>query len=280
MSKARLVITALYVERQSPAEVAARYGVHRSWVYRLKARYEAEGQAAAEQPRSRRPRTSPRATAASTVELVLRLRKQLAEQGMDAGADTIGWHLAHHHDTTLSRATINRVLTRHGAVTPEPAKRPRSSYVRFEAAQPNQCWQSDFTHYRLTRPDGRPGPDVEIITWLDDHSRYALGVRAHRRVTAAIVLDSFRDAAAQHGYPAATLTDNGMVYTVRLASRRGGRTALENELRRLGITQKNSRPNHPTTCGKVERFQCATTRAVASPVQPGGTRREVPGPDG
>jgi transposase InsO family protein len=254
MSMARLVITALYVERQSPAEVAARYGVHRSWVYRLKARYEAEGQAAVE-PRSRRPTTSPRATAAGTVELVLRLRKQLDEQGLDAGADTIGWHLAHHHDTTLSRATINRILARHGAVTPEPAKRPRSSYVRFEAAQPNECWQSDFTHYRLIRPDGRPGPDVEIITWLDDHSRYALRVRVHRRVTAAIVLDSFRDAAAQHGYPASTLTDNGMVYTVRLASRRGGRTALESELRRRGITQKNSRPNHPTTCGKVERFQ-------------------------
>jgi hypothetical protein len=96
---------------------------------------------------------------------------------------------------------------------------------------------------------------VEIITWLDDHSRYALHVSAHRRITATIVRDSFRTAAAQHGYPAATLTDNGMVYTVRLASRRGGRTALEAELRRRGIAQKNSRPNHPTTCGKVERFQ-------------------------
>jgi transposase InsO family protein len=268
MSMARLVITALYVERQSPAEVATRYGVHRSWVYRLKARYEAEGEAALA-PRSRRPRASPRATAPETVELVLRLRKQLAEQGLDAGADTIGWHLAHRHGTTLSRATINRVLARHGAVVPEPAKRPKSSYIRFEADQPNECWQSDFTHYRLTRPDGRPGADVEIITWLDDHSRYVLRVSAHRRVTAAIVLDSFQRAAAQHGYPASTLTDNGMVYTVRLASRRGGRTALETQLRRLGITQKNSRPNHPTTCGKVERFQQTMKNWLAAqPHQP------------
>ncbi len=268
MSKARLVITALYVEGQGPAEVAARYGVHRSWVYRLKARYEAEGEAALA-PRSRRPKTSPRATAPDTVELVLRLRKHLSEQGLDAGADTIGWHLAQHHDTTLSRATIHRVLTRHGAVAADPAKRPKSSYIRFEAAQPNECWQSDFTHYRLTRPDGRPSADVEIITWLDDHSRYALHVSAHRRITAQIVLDTFGTVAAQHGYPASTLTDNGMVYTVRLASRPGGRTALETELRRLGITQKNSRPNHPRTCGKVERFQQTLKNWLAAqPHQP------------
>ena len=61
MSKARLVITALFVDHQSPAEVAARYGVHRAWVYKLKARYEAEGEAALE-PRSRRPKTTPTET--------------------------------------------------------------------------------------------------------------------------------------------------------------------------------------------------------------------------
>ncbi|MFF0338352.1 helix-turn-helix domain-containing protein [Kribbella sp. NPDC004875] len=94
MSKARLVITALFVEGQTAAEVAVRYGVHRAWVYKLKARYLAEGEAAFE-PRSRRPKTSPRATPAETVELVVRLRKQLSEQGLDAGADTIEWHLQH-----------------------------------------------------------------------------------------------------------------------------------------------------------------------------------------
>jgi hypothetical protein len=65
------------------------------------------------------------------------------------------------------------------------------------------------------------------------------------------VLATFTKAAAQHGYPASTLTDNGMVYTVRFAGGKGGRTQLEAELGRLGIQQKNSRPNHPTTCGKV-----------------------------
>jgi transposase InsO family protein len=263
MSKARLVITALFVEKQTPSQVAARYGVHRSWVYRLKARYEAEGEAAFE-PRSRRPHTSPAATPAATAELVLRLRKQLTEAGHDAGADTLVWHLHQHHQVTLSRATVHRILVRHGAITPEPKKRPRSSYIRFEASMPNECWQSDFTHYRLAT-----GIDVEIITWLDDHSRYALHISAHQRVTARIVRDTFTDTAARHGYPASTLTDNGMVFTTRFAGGRGGRNHLEYELRRLHIVQKNSRPNHPTTCGKVERFQQTMKNWLAAqPDQP------------
>ncbi|HEY8654142.1 MAG TPA: helix-turn-helix domain-containing protein [Dermatophilaceae bacterium] len=129
MSNARLVITALFVEGQTPAQVAARYGVHRAWVYKLKARYQAEGEAALE-PRSRRPRSSPRATPEQTVELVRSLRHQLTVAGLDAGADTIGWHLQHHHQVSLSRATINRILVRAGAVTPTPAKRPGICQVK------------------------------------------------------------------------------------------------------------------------------------------------------
>jgi transposase InsO family protein len=200
------------------------------------------------------------------VELVLRLRKQLTEAGLDGGADTIGWHLAHHHATTASRATINRILLRAGAVTPEPAKRPKSSYLRFEAEQPNECWQSDFTHYRLqdgarhvTHRGGirriERGTDVEILTWLDDCSRYALSVTAHRPVTGPAVLATFRKTAATYGFPASTLTDNGRVFTVRLFGSTPGRNHLEHELRERNITQKNGKPNHPQTQGKVERFQ-------------------------
>jgi hypothetical protein len=105
------------------------------------------------------------------------------------------------------------------------------------------------THYRLAG-----GDDVEVLCWLDDHARYALRITAHVRVTGVIVLHEFRAAIAQHGVPASTLTDNGMVFTTRLSGGKGGRNAFEAELRRLGIRQKNSRPNHPTTCGKVERF--------------------------
>jgi transposase InsO family protein len=263
VSKARLVITAVEIEGITQAEAARRYGVSPGWVSKLVARYRAEGDTAFE-PRSRAPKTSPTATPAATVALVLDLRKHLTESGLDAGADTLDWHLRHRHGVELSRATINRILARAGAVTPDPSKRPRSSYIRFEAAMPNECWQSDFTHYRLTT-----GQDVEVITWLDDHSRYALHISAHARITAPIVLATFRNAADLHAYPASTLTDNGMVYTVRFAGGRGGRTQLEHELRRLGIVQKNSRPNHPTTCGKVERFQQTMKKWLrAQPMQP------------
>ena len=197
-------------------------------------------------------------------DLVVLLRRDLREKGLDAGADTIGWHLLHEHHLTVSRATIHRILARAGMVEPAPKKRPKSSYRRFEATMPNECWQSDFTHYRLTRLDGRPGPDVEIISWLDDHSRYALHVTGHRRITALIARDTLRQAGDKHGYPASTPTDNGMVYTVRLATGRGGRTALEKELYERGITQKNGHPNHPQTQGKVERFQQTLKRWLDS----------------
>ena len=249
MSKARLVITALFIEHQSPAEVAARYGVHRAWVYKLKARYEAEGEAALE-PRSRRPKSSPNALDPAVVAVILDLRDKLSSAGLDAGPETIAWHLAQHHQITVSRATIARTLARAGLVTPEPKKRPKSSYIRFEAKMPNETWQSDFTHYRLTT-----GADVEIISWLDDCTRYALHVSAYTRITGPIVTRTFRETAGQHGIPASTLTDNGMVYTARFAGGRGGRNTFEGELRRLHVVQKNSRPAHPTTCGKVERFQ-------------------------
>ena len=267
MSKRRLVITAV-LAGQSQSEVARTYGLSQGWISRLMARYRAEGQAAFE-PRSRAPKSSPGATPPAMVELVLGLRKQLADAGLDAGADTIGWHLAHHHATTLSRATINRVLVRAGVITPEPSKRPKSSYTRFQAEMPNQCWQSDFTHYRLTRPDGSPGADTEILTWLDDCTRYALHVTAHVRVTGPIVLATFREAIARHGVPASTLTDNGMVFTTRFSGGKGGRNHLEHELRERHITQKNGQPNHPQTQGKVERFQQTLKNWLrAQPAQP------------
>lgn len=262
MSKRRLVITAV-LAGQSQSAVAHTYGVSQGWISRLLARYRLEGEAAFE-PRSRAPRTSPRATPPASVEVVVRLRKQLSEAGLDAGADTIGWHLTHHHATTLSRATINRILVRAGSVTPDPSKRPKSSYLRFEAEMPNETWQSDFTHYRLT-----DGTDCEILTWLDDCSRYALSVTAHTRVTGPIVLATFRETSATHGSPASTLTDNGMVFTTRFAGGKGGRNHLEHELGERGITQKNGQPNHPQTQGKVERFQQTLKKWLkAQPVQP------------
>jgi transposase len=145
MSKARLVITAVVVEGRSQSEVAREYGVSQPWVSRLVARYRAEGEAAY-LPRSRRPHASPTATDTAVVDRILQLRKQLTEQGLDAGPQTLVWHLQQEH-VSVSPATISRVLTRHGAVIPDPSKRSKSSYRRFEAELPNQLWQSDFTHW-------------------------------------------------------------------------------------------------------------------------------------
>jgi transposase InsO family protein len=117
------------------------------------------------------------------------------------------WHLGN-EGITVSPTTVWRVLTRHGAVTPGPSKRPKSSWRWYQAELPNQLWQSDFTHWQLAN-----GQDVEILNWLDDHSRYLLGSTVHRPVTGPVVLAQFRAVIAAHGIPAGMLTDNGLVYT-------------------------------------------------------------------
>jgi transposase InsO family protein len=259
VSKARLVITAVIVEGRSQSEVAREYGVSQSWISRLLTRYRAEGDAAFE-PRSRRPHTSPTRLPQPTIDLIIRLRHTLASKGLDNGPHTIAWHLEHHHQLEVSVASISRHLHAAGLIIPTPAKRPKSSYIRFAAEQPNERWQADFTYWRLAQ-----GPHVEILCWLDDHSRYALSVTAHRRVTGPIVLAEFRNAYGTHGIPASTLTDNGMVFTTRFAGGKGGRNQLEAELRRLHVTQINSTPNHPTTCGKVERFHQTLKKSLTNP---------------
>jgi transposase InsO family protein len=179
----------------------------------------------------------------------------LTAAGWDAGPVTIAWHLEQAGLHVPSTSTIRRILHAAGLVTPEPRKRPRSSCRRFEADLPNQCWQSDFTHWAL---DG--GTDTEIINWLDDHSRYLLGCSAWAPVTGKTVVDTFLQASNTYGLPASTLTDNGRVYTARSG---GGRNASGYLLAALGITQKNGHPNHPQTQGKAERFHQTQKRWLA-----------------
>lgn len=248
MSKRRSIILSVTSEGLSQAATARLYRVSEATVSRLVARYRTDGDAAFE-PRSRRPNTSPTRVSNAINQAIVNLRVELTRQGLDAGPHTIQWHLKRDsHDVSIS--TIRRRLITVGLITPEPKKRPKSSYIRFQADLPNETWQSDFTHYRLA-----DGTDTETITWLDDHSRYALHVSAHRRITGQIVLDTFNQTAAEQGFPASVLTDNGLVYTTRFAGGQGGRNRLETHLAELGITQKHTRPNHPTTTGKVERFQ-------------------------
>ena len=244
----RVIVLAVIAGGLTPSEAAARFGVGRQWVHVLLARYRESGEAGLE-PRSRRPRTSPTATTPTTRARILELRDELTYAGLDAGAESIAARLERAGLPAPATSTIWRVLRAHDMITPQPQKRPRSSIIRFEAAQPNETWQSDFTHWPLA-----DGTDTEIISWLDDHSRYLLHISAHPRITGPIVVTTFTHTADQHGLPASTLTDNGMVYTTRFARGGSGPNGFEHLLKRLGITQKNGSPSHPQTQGKIERF--------------------------
>ncbi len=212
------------------------HGLSKSWIYELVGRFRAAGYEALE-PRSRRPRSCPHETPRELVEEVLRLRRELDDAGHDCGPATIRYHLAAHHEGVPSRATIWRILKRHGLIVPQPQKRPACSRLRFEADLPNEMWQADITAWQLA--DAQP---AEILNLIDDHSRLLLACDAYHRVKAADVVSTFHKAAELHGLPYSLLSDNGAVFTG--ASRRG-KVLLEAELERLGIDFKNSRPYHP-----------------------------------
>ncbi len=245
MAKARYLVEAHLVEGRSVSELAAAHGVHRSWIYKLLARYREGGYGALE-PRSKAPRSNPNETPEEVVAAIVSLREQLLSQGHDCGAQTIAHHLAERFEQVPSVSTIWRILRREGLVAPQPKKRPRSSLIRFEAELPNEMWQADITHWRLA-----DGQGVEILNMVDDHSRLFLASVVLPTFKAADVVSVFRKAIALHGAPASLLCDNGAVFT---ATPRGGKVALQVELEALGVIAKNSRPYHPQTCGKVERL--------------------------
>ncbi len=246
MSLGRLVVAAVRLEGRSKSEVAREYGISRRWVHELIRRFDAEGEAGVE-PRSRRPKTNPRRTRQELEDEIVLIRKQLAEEGLDAGAHTIAFHLERRHGKAPAPSTIWRILHDRGFVTPQPQKRPKSSYTRFEADQPNERWQADATHWQLA--DGSP---VEILNIEDDHSRLLVRSDVYRTLKGGDVVQSFNQGFDQQGLPASVLTDNAAVFTG--APRGGGRCAMEIALDTLGVRSTHSTPNHPQTCGKVERL--------------------------
>jgi transposase InsO family protein len=255
MSRARVAVLQVVSKQLTVTAAAAEYGISRRHLHRLLARYQ-EGGIDALEPRSRRPKTTPIATPETVRQRVIELRGQLTADGLDAGPVTIGWHLEREGLSALSTSTIRRILHAAGLITPQPRKRPRSSYTRFEMAQPNEMWQSDFIHWRLADET-----DVEVLNWLDDHSRYLLSCTAHEPVTGDDVVTVFLGLIEEYGLPASTLTDNGSVYTSRFT---GGRNAFEYVLPLLGVRQKNGAPGHPQTQGKTERFHQTLQRWLAA----------------
>jgi transposase InsO family protein len=222
------------------------HGLSRETFYVWRRRYEAEGLDGLE-PRSRAPRSSPHRVGTEVEEAIVALRKELEELGVDHGPSTIQWHLGRRGWRAVpSQATIWRVLTRRGFVVPEPRKRPKSSYRRFEASAPNELWQADCIDWVIATGL------VKILSFLDDHSRVALRVKAMHEATSDATWETFCEASARWGVPIGQLTDNGLNFSGKL---RGFEVRFEKELRAIGVVPKTSRPYHPQTCGKVERFQ-------------------------
>jgi transposase InsO family protein len=259
MGVERYVVEAVVLEGRSRREVARSTGLSKAWVDKLVARYR-EGGLEALTPRSRRPKSCPHAASPSVQATILALRHQLDDAGHDNGPHTIAHHLRARVDVVPSVATIWRILQRHGEITPQPQKRPKSSFIRFEAALPNEMWQGDTTHWHLA-----DGSDVEILNYLDDHSRLLVASDAFVTVKGADVVQIFYTAAQEYGFPASLLTDNGAVFT---GASRKGKVLLESELEGLGVVLKHSTPYHPQTCGKVERFHQTLKRYLAKQPAP------------
>ena len=222
---------------ESVAGAARRYGVSRQWAYEIKRRWDAEGGAGL-LPRSRAAHTVANKTGDAMTGRIIEPRKQLEKDGLDAGAESIAARLERENVRPPANSTIHRILVDAGLVRPEPRKRSKASYTRFEASLPNELWQSDFTRWPIALV-----PGAVIVSWLDDHSRDLLHARAFDTVTMDDVEDSFLDACAEHGIPARTLTDNGTVYTTGLVSPEPGR--FERTLALMDVRQSNGRPYHP-----------------------------------
>jgi transposase InsO family protein len=223
-------------------------GISRQSYYKWKKRFETEGLDGLRE-RSRRPVSIPIATAVEVEDAVVRARKELAEDGEFNGPFSIADRLAAEGLTPPSRATIARILARRGQVRPQPRKRPRSSYRRFQAARPNEMWQSDWTGWQLSGE--RP---VAIAGTLDDHSRLLVGIGAGSGDgTGELVWAVIAAAIGRYGVPMSSLTDNGLCYTT--ARRPDHRpAAFQTNLAALGCQSIASTPYHPQTCGKIERF--------------------------
>lgn len=229
----------------SVSRVCRQLGISRDTFYRYRGRLEAEGFPGL-LPRSTRPRSSPGETPPEMVELILAKRAALEKDGWDHGARSVHSRLKRAGVDVPSARTVHRVLVRAGLVESQPAKRPRSSFKRFEHPAPNACWQLDGTEWVLA--DGR---EACILRLTDDHSRLILASRAAPAENTVEAWALMETALVRHGRPVMLLSDGGSAFSSRRTT--GGISVFEQRLRDQGINPVVSSPRHPQTCGKKER---------------------------
>lgn len=250
----RLAIAQMDVSEVNVAEFCRDHQISRDRFYTIRRRYQAEGEAGVA-PRSRTPHTVGNRTSTAVEDLVVTLRKQLDNDGLDAGAETIKWHLEEAGIDAPTTSTIWRILTRRGFIVPDPKKAPNKTWHRFVADYVNEMWQIDATHTELG-----DGTEVDIINILDDHSRIC--TRSHAvegSTTGSDAWDALVTAIATYGIPAWLLADNGAPFTSNL---------FTSNLEAIQVNTTNSRPFHPQTCGKVERFHQTLKKWLAARPKP------------
>jgi len=228
-------------------------GISRQTFYKYRRRWRAEGPKGLIE-RSRRPHSCPAQTSIEVEEEIVRLRKELV---VDNGAQAIAWHLER-AGLEVSERTVHRILVRRGMVSPQPEKRPKSSWRRFEWPRPNDAWQIDATRWALS--DNR---EVWIMDVLDDHSRVLVAARVCTGPTIDAAWDALAHGIVEWGMPAHLMSDNGVCFTSRLCGF-GGENDFERGLRGLGVRHIPSAPAHPQTCGKLERSHATTKRWLAA----------------
>lgn len=251
-------------EQLNVTALAAELGVSRQSFYVYERRFEVEGLAGLV-PASRAPRRHPNQTPVEVEDVIEQWWHQLQGQGLDHGARSIWAWMRRNGQHPPSARTVHRVLVRRGLAKQEPKKRPRKSFRRFTAAQPNGIWQIDGLETRLS-----DGTHQVIIRVLDDHSRKILATVVAGEENSHDAWVCLEKAIEQHDPPAMFLSDNGLAFN---GSRKGKLVLVERNLRELGVSVVAASARHPQTCGKAEREHQTFERWLAAQPAPASTEQ-------
>jgi transposase InsO family protein len=247
------------------SEVAAEVGVSRQSLQAWVARYREAGLVGLAD-RSRRPRSSPNRVSPVLEARVCELRRDHPRWGalrilheLMRGPVMV--------ESLPSRATVHRILVRHGLVVERARRRKRSEYVRWQRPAAMQLWQLDIV-FGPWLVDARTGEvrEARIVTGVDDHSRFCVLGRVVERATGRAICLAFTEALQRFGVPEEVLTDNGKQFTDRFG--RGGEVLFDKICRRNGIAHRLTQPSSPTTTGKVERFHQTLRRELLDDARP------------